>query len=218
CREDSTSLLVPSPHQLLDRPLPLKRPLWGKEELLGQRPLNPSLLWPISGLRVPAGSEAEAQWGASGQREEEAPSPAAARVQEAGAVLGPWGTSLGPEGFLRGARCRPPAPHLCRLPCGRKPLGGSGQGVGRFSRLSYSSRPTRRLRCRKSRWIHSRLPTREEVLILSQEEFRDNREKEKAQRGLLGHRGPRGVSSGAELLGQAAYKGRENEGAEYSLG
>ena len=53
---------------------------------------------------------------------------------------------------------------------------------------------------------------------MSQEEFRDNREKEKAQRGLLGHRGPRGVSSGAELLGQAAYKGRENEGAEYSLG
>ena len=53
---------------------------------------------------------------------------------------------------------------------------------------------------------------------MSQGEFRDNREKEKAQRGLLGHRGPKGLSRGAELLGQAPYKGRKNEGAEYSLG
>ena len=53
---------------------------------------------------------------------------------------------------------------------------------------------------------------------MSQEEFRDNREKEKAQRGLLGHRGPKGVSRGAELLGQAAYTGRENEGANIHWG
>ena len=103
----------------------------------------PEPLSPLVHLRAPSSrrSGGGGPGGARGQREEEAPSPAVARVQEAGAVLVPWGTSLGPEGFLRGARCRPPAPHLCRLPYGRRPLGGSGQGVGRLSRLSFSSRP-----------------------------------------------------------------------------
>lgn len=159
--------------------------------------------------------------GASGQRGKEAPSSAAARVQEAGDVLVPWGTSRGPEGLLRGAQCRPPSPHLCRLLCEQRPLGGSGQVGGPSfpaappapgwvpaaellvpealappgspgsralrSRAPRVSSETRRPSCRKIRWIHSRLLTRDEVVILSQEEFRDNREKEKTQRGLLGH-------------------------------
>ncbi|KAB0353732.1 hypothetical protein E2I00_019511, partial [Balaenoptera physalus] len=124
----------------------------------------------------------------------------------------------------------PPFPPLFQLPAG--PLQRSSLYLQRLPRLEVrgaeqrghappAPRGSSQIRwpsCRKSRWIHSRLLTREEVLILSQEECRDNREKEKAQRGLLGHRGPREVSSDAELLGQAAYKGRENEGAEYSLG
>lgn len=129
----------------------------------------------------------------------------------------------------------PPCPPLLQLPAG--PLQRSslylqrlprtegrgaeqrGQGPGPWAPPApRGSSQTRPPSCRKSRWIHSRLLTREEVLILSQEEFRDNREKEKTQRGLLGHTAPTGVRSGAELLGQAAYEGREHEGAESSLG
>ncbi|TKC33710.1 hypothetical protein EI555_008433, partial [Monodon monoceros] len=81
-------------------------------------------------LRVPSGAEAEAQGGASGQRVEEEPSSAAVRVQEAGTCLVPLGTSLGPEGLRRGARCRPPAPHYCHPAYGQRPPGSSGQGAG----------------------------------------------------------------------------------------
>ncbi|TKC33662.1 hypothetical protein EI555_015933, partial [Monodon monoceros] len=89
-------------------------------------------LSPLAHLRALSsrGAEAVAHVGARGQRGKEAPSSATARVQEAGDVLVPWGTSRGPEGLLRGARCRPPSPHLCRLLCGRRPLSGSGQVGG----------------------------------------------------------------------------------------